>query len=374
VHLDAVFSEWPAMIDTQLLSEAGPGAAFSTGLATDDSSLYVAARLRQWDNAKGEKERIQVRLWFLKGGVHGPPLDLSLEIPAGRRGAGTASLGPAGGAPTILRGAEVHVEPHTRGFNLEASIPWKAIPLARESLLGLRGAVGYEFQGRWTSGILVGFGYPDGTLVPLPMEQTLLSSLDADAHRLWPGATRSWIDAGGDMPHAADLLGDARLERIGKMGGQVSICEIESPGRAGRCQRLDYGAASRIEAIETHDVLGRGKDDLIIRYWKPTGAADHHVLEVLSPGASGQFRPVFRHELAVHMHCCGNEGNAAPNVRSEAKISTGSIEIRADKAWRLTRKTFKEPPLGDGILPLVTPWDASTRRHYVVKEGRFVAD
>ena len=350
------------MIETEVFTEAGPGAEFAIGLATDGATLYVAARLRRWTVADGDKERIQVRLRFLRGSAHGPPLDVWLAIPRGRRGGGAVTLASPGGAAESVRGARMHVEPYSQGFNLEAAIPWEALPPAVESRLGLRASVGYEFQGRWVNGVVVGFGYPDGALVPLPIEQSLLSDLDPEARRLWPGAMRSWLDAGGDFPYATDILGDARLERIGRIGGRVSICRVESSGASGRCQRLDYGPGTRIEGIEAHDVFARGKKDLIVRYWRPTSTANHLVLEVLTPAANDDLRPVFRHEVSVYMHCCGSEANAPPHVRSEVRIGSGAIEIRAERPWRLTQRTFNEPPLGDGILPIVAPWDNPPRR------------
>lgn len=357
VELDAVFSEWPELLETTVAGGEGPGPSLGVGLATDGELLFIAARLRRSHRGEGRAaERIHLRFWFLNEATSGSPVDLWLPIPSSRRGDGSTGF-------TLMR-----VEPFSDGFNLEAAVPWKALLPSGATRWGLRANVTYSTSTEF------GFSAPTGTLVPCPEEQTLLAELESDAHRLWPGATRSWLDAGGDFPVAADLVGDERFERLGRMGGRVSVCRFDGPPLVRPCRVLDFGAGTRIERIETHAVLGRGKKDLLVRYWRPTSAAQHLVLELLTPQANDEWRAVFRHELEVIMNCCGSEANAPPYVRNEVHIEPGAIEIRAGRTWRVAHDTFTEPPLGGEVYGLLLPWVDPPLRRYVVSQGRFVRD
>jgi hypothetical protein len=372
VDVDGALGEWPALLETTGTTETGR--AFAVELATDDTQLYLAARLHESRDApaQGDVERLHVRLWFLDEAAHGPPLDVWLAIPPGRQGSGAVTLAEGDGAPEPVAGARMQVQGSPRELALEGAIPWSALPPSQRSPLGLRASVAYERERPSGQRAVVGIGTPDGGLLPSPLEQSLLSDLDEEARRLWPRATRRWLDAGADFPYAADILSDARLERIGRVGGRVTVCRTAGAGVAGRCQALDYGRDARIAGIEAREVLGRGKKDLVVLYWTPTSTAQHLVLDLLAPDDGQWLRSVFKHEVSVSMHCCGSEGNAPPHVRGEVTLEQGAVEIRAEQAWRASERTFNEPPLGNGVLPPVMPWDSPPRRRYVVKEGRLV--
>ncbi len=369
--IDGDLREWTHLVDGAALAP-DVSSSLAVALAADEEAFYVAAQVGR-GRALAPDERVTVRLRFLENGTSSAPWLVSVHVPAARSGGARVMLAaPAkDGSPlpeTPIDTAQATTRTTTDGFSLEARVPWSSLAPSARSRLGLHAAVTYAAGGHERAA--VGMSDASETLCPTRVEQDLLARLDPTAKLLWPHAARSWIDAGGDFPIAVDVSGDARFERIGRLGGQVSVCE-SSDGATGHCEVRDYGPDARVSGVEAKRLTRSGKDDLVVRYWRSVKAAQHEVLEVLPRIADKSLAPVFEHEVGVSV-CCGSEAYAPPHVTDRVTFAPGEISVVAEKAWRLDAKKLTEPPLGGTIVPIVTPWDVPSTRRYVWKDRAFV--
>jgi len=385
IDLDGRLSEWPALVRAEQMSMAGPGTRFEFGLATDGVQLFVGARVSNQPPPFPREEHVEITLRFmtvvekprdLRGSPPpavcpplppGKPWILSLKIPAAG-GASTAESHEPGGVPTRLSAASVRVQRRADGFEVEASMPWSAIRPAAAGMLALRAGAVYHAN---SMQLRIG---DDQTFAPLPFEQLMMVNLDEYARHLvtWLKPTELW----SDCPFVADLLGDARYERISVVGDKVTVCRS-----AGTCEEIAF---ERLDGIEARDVTGRGKADLIVKHTKSAGVGDsrmdHEVLEIWSPRREPAeipyevLAPIFRHEVAVRL-CCASEMYVPPALGAAVKLERGLIEIRAHARWRAWDRT-RHPvvPLGGEILPPVLPWDRPPVHRYRWRGGAFVAE
>ena len=369
--IDGDLREWTHPVHGTVLAP-DVSSSLAVALAADEDAFYVAAEVGG-GRALAPDERVTVRLRFLENGTSSAPWLVSVHVPATRSGRAPVTLAaPAkDGSPspeTPIGNAEARTRSTIEGFSLEARVPWSSLAPAARSRLGLHAGVTYAAGGHERA--TVGMSNASETLCPTRVEQDLLARLEPTAEPLSPHASRSWIDAGGDFPIAVDISGDARFERVGRLGGTISVCE-SSDGATGYCEVRDYGPDARVSGVEAKRLTRSDKDDLVVRYWRSVKTAQHEVLEVLPRTADKSLAPVFEHEVGVSL-CCGSEAYAPPHVTDRVTFAPGEISLVAERAWRLDAKTLTALPLGGTILPIVTPWDVPSTRRYVWKDGAFV--
>ncbi|MDC0740753.1 hypothetical protein [Polyangium mundeleinium] len=359
VEIDGKLDEWRDLVSGVSAVPDAPD-TFAATLGADDAALYIAARIRP---ARDGSATVKLRLRFLDRGTSSAPWEVSV---AARSGAVTVRA-PGGPPPTAVSDASARFQISGDETTLEARIPWTALAPAARSRVGIRAALVYERDGHERA--VIGMGDAEEDLCPMPFEQVLLARLDPIAQRLWPHATRSWFQAGADYPIAVDVTGDSKLERVGKLGNQITVCEPKNTVDA-HCETRTFPGETRVEGAGAQRITRDDKDDLVLHYWRTRDTAEHLVMEVVPVVSGAPLVPIFEHEVSVYL-CCGSEANAPPHIRDAVAISPRTIEISAERPWRLSESKFTEAPLGGTIRPVVTPWEKPPKRRYVFVNGAF---
>ncbi|MDI3284628.1 hypothetical protein [Polyangium sp. 15x6] len=357
VEIDGKLDEWRNLVSGASVVPDSPD-TFAATLGADDAALYIAARI----HPARDGATVKLRLRFLDRGTSSAPWVVSVAA----SGAVTVRE-PGGPPPTVVSDASARFQISGDETTLEARIPWTALAPAARSRVGIRAALVYERDGHERA--VIGRGDAVEELCPMPFEQVLLASLDPIAQRLWPHATRSWFQAGADDPIAVDVTGDSKLERVGKLGNQITVCEPKNTVDA-HCETRTFTGETRVEGADAQRITRDDKDDLVLRYWRTRDKAEHLVMEVVPVVSGAPLVPIFEHEVSVYL-CCGSEANAPPHIRDVVAISPRTIEISAEKPWRLSESKFTEAPLGGTIHPVVTPWEKPPKRRYVFVNGAF---
>jgi len=364
VKLDGVLKEWPARTPAnENLSGKTDGLSLGVSVQYDDGKLYVAGevgdpRLTRTSKHGDGDDHVTLTLGF--PGARGVIKAYEVGFFAGKPGESVGAVkwkeGPSKGE--VVPGAKIVESDVKGGYVFEAAIPWATFPEARTMRVGLRAAFRYEDGDGTKTVASIGNGRGDtghaSELPPLPTapEQAVTSGLLAQKNL---ATTAPRIDV------FADVAGDERKERISVFGKFFTIC---GPGYRGGHQFFWRETAGELASVETRDVTGRGKDDMIVRrrVTAPSGAV-HEVLEVWSVAKGDEPQAVFSHEISV------TEPGGKRKVANAVRVAAKEIEVTVEPGGGWDAASFKEPSAGEEAV--LVPWGTVKSRTFKVEGGKF---
>jgi len=364
IKLDGVLKEWPARTDAkEVLSGKGDGLALAVGVQMDDTKLYVGADVTDPALARGSHhgdadDHLSLTLAFPsgRGGLKAYEIGLWPGKPGESSGAVKWLAGPSSGQD--VAGAKLVESDVKGGVTVEAAIPWATFPEARTMRVGMRAAFRYHAgDGSAIRGVIgtgPGSFERPGELLALPTaaEQAVTDGLLTQKNL---AGTAPKIDV------FADVAGDERKERISVFGKFFTIC---GPGYRGGRQFFWREVAGELASLETRDILGRGKDDMIVRRRVASGGVTHELIEVWTTGGTDRDEPatIFTQEIAIF------ESGGKKRVTNAVHLSGKEIEISVEPAVGWDASSFHEATAGEeGIL---LPWGTVRSRTFKVEKGK----
>ncbi len=363
IKLDGVLKEWPARYSAkESLSGKTDGLGLAVAVLSDDARLYVGAEIADPSLARTSRH-----------GDADDHVSMTLAFPAGRGGLKAYEIGFFAGKPGessgVVRwlagpskgqdvaGAKIVESDVKGGFVFEAALPWSTFAEARTMRVGLRAAFRYhDGDGTSIRGVLGtgpgGVEHP-GALPALPTaaEQAVVDGL------LGP---KNLAGVAPKIDVFADVSGDDRKERISVFGKFFTIC---GPGYRGGRQFFWREVAGELASLETRELTGRGKDDMIVRRRVTSGGIVHEMLEVWSVEAGDEPVTLFTHEISI------SDPAGKRRLANAVRVSAKEIEISVEPAHGWDASSFREPTAGeDGIL---LPWGTVRSRTFKLEKGKY---
>ena len=364
VKLDGVLKEWPARYAaTQPLAGKTDGLGLAVAVQTDETKLYVGVEITDPALARSSKhgegdDHVSMTLAFPagRGGLKGYELGFFAGKPGESSGVVKWLAGPSKGQE--VAGAKIVESDVKNGFAFEAAVPWSTFGEARTMRVGLRATFRYhDGDGSSIRGVLgTGPGSVDrpGDLPALPTaaEQAVVDGLLGPKNL---SGTPPRIDV------FADVAGDERKERISVFGKFFTIC---GPGYRNGKQFFWREVAGELASLETRELTGRGKDDMIVRRRTVNSGVTHENLEVWTIAEKGD-EPVtiFTQEIAI------SDSASKKKIANAVRVSAKEIEVSVEPAVGWNAASFKEPIAGEeGIL---LPWGTVRSRSFRLDKGKF---
>ncbi|AKU99798.1 hypothetical protein AKJ09_06462 [Labilithrix luteola] len=360
VRLDGVLKEWHAR---SAAKEALEGSTSGLGLAVavqyDDAKVYVAGEItdpkltRTKAHGDGD-DRVTMTLAFPSG--RGSLKAYEIGFWAGKPGESSGVVKWLSGASKgeSVAGARIVEADIKGGYSFEAAIPWSSFPEARTMRLGLRGALRYhDADGHAVLGTGPGNAEHAANLPALPTasEQAVVDGL------LGPK------NLAGETPKIdvfADVTGDERKERISVFGRFFTIC---GPGYRGGKQFFWREIAGDLVTLETRDLEGRGKDDLVVRRRVTSNAMQHEVLEIWSLGSGDEPVTAFSQEIAI------TSSDGKKRVSNAIRVSSKEVEVSVEPATGWDMSNFPDAPF-EGENAVLLPWGNVKSRTFRYDKGK----
>ena len=357
VRVDGMLREWRRIRRVSLGRGDDGSARFSLGY--DARGLYVAATVR-------DERLIRTR----RPGRQEDALVLTLAVPASRgrwqgreiwlfagvegRSAGSAASGGARGRLRPIRGARVVEARSDEGYELEAFVPWAAVPSAA----------------RWREDGRIAVRLQDVDMEARPEVENAPATAPVD----WAHLDRlpRAIPAGGEHDVIAEFLqrqgmpgrrpkhdlrgdvsGDGRPERVLQVGRFLLVLGAGYRGGEGYdFTALPVRGESDVLAARLMDLTGDGKAELMLRLRQRDDAGNSRDLWQLYRFPGERVDPFFAIELRKET----SAGHVEARLRVQrAGRGAPRIEVRAGRAQGLSPESFREAPASDaeGIL---LPW------------------
>jgi hypothetical protein len=380
VKLDGVLKEWHARTPaSETIAGKTEGLSFGVAVQYDDARLYVAAEVSDPKLARTSAH-----------GDNDDHVSMTIAFPAGRGALKAYEVGFWPGKPGessgVVRwlsgpskgqdvaGAKIVESDVKGGFTFEAAVPWASFAEARAVRVGLRAALRYHDADPTGVRGVIGTGQGSvespASLPPLPTapEQAVVENLLGPKNL---AGTAPKIDV------FADLAGDERRERISVFGRFFTIC---GPGYRGGKQFFWREVAGELIGIETRDVTGRGKDDLVVKRRVLSGTAVHEIVEVWTLAQGDEPTTIFAHQVAI----VSNDGKK--RVIDSVRVSQKEIEVATEPATNWDASTFNETVASDDRLegrecpraictgtvePILLPWGNVKSRTFRFEKGTF---
>ena len=347
-RLDGVLGEWPERVTAgETLSGKSDAIGFATGVQVDNDKIWIAGDVTSasvdhaslviaFPSARGSLEAFEIGFW------------------PGKPGSSSGSVKWKSGASKgkEVSGAKIVEAPRKGGVTFEATIPWATFPAASTTRVGLRAALRYHDA---TGVIATSKGEVDkpSELAPLPTSSEL-AVVDGLLTQKGLAGTAPKIDV------YADVAGDERKERISVFGRFFVIC---GPGYRGGKQFFWREVQGDMATLETRDLEGRGKDDLIVRRRVANGDIAHEILEVWSIPGKSEPITIFSHEIAV--------ADGKRKISNGVRLAPKEIEVSSESATGWDASTFKENS-PEGSDALLLPWGNVKSRTFKLEKGKFV--
>lgn len=361
--LDGMLKEWHARAPAkETLAGKTDGLGLDVAVQSGDEVFWIAAEVTDPKLTRSGKfgeteDHMTMTIAFPSGRGQLKAYEVGLwpGIPGSAPGVVKWTVGPNAGQK--VNGAKV-VEMDTKGgVTLEATIPWSNFPDATR--VGMRAAFRWhDGDGSSVNGVLgTGLGTADkpGDLPALPIsaEQAVLEGL---LEQKGLAGTKPKIDL------YADIAGDDRKERISVFGRFFTIC---GPGyRKGR-QFFWREVQGEIVSLETKELTGHGKEELIVRRRVTQGSTNHDILEVWSiPVNSEEPGTVFAHQISIQ------SGDGKKRVSNAARLASKEIEISTEPAVGWDAASFNETIASD-VEPLLLPWGAIKSKTFKLEGAKF---
>jgi Carbohydrate family 9 binding domain-like len=345
IRIDGDLREWPAKMTElgEMVQGSASGGDPKAGvtLGYDDTTLYCVLRVT-------DKKLYRTSA----AGANEDHATLFLSFPKGQTYEIGLYPGDPGKSPGLVKihgaavpSAKLVEAPTTKGYDIEAAIPWSVFPEAARQRVGLRAAVrltdadagGSVKAVIATSGATVGRALPplltsaeEGLNEYLTKDKGLSSNPQRDAY--------------------GNVSGDAMLERVAVFGPLLAI--VGPTFRGGKefyVGELGIEDASMVTRLELVDLDGDGHDEIVIQ--KRLGAKDHYreVLTITKVGRDDQPFQAFAHEVGLKT----KDGFIANKV----SIHGGIIEIAQGDSDGFDPSTYDEPTPSD-MGGTILPWES----------------
>ncbi len=355
--LDGVPGEWQrelAKLGSNLKGAPAPTDLTAKGaVAYDGKSLYVA---------------VDVTDDTLKGGGNGDRVDLTVVVGSSSTvvsifpGDPGKSPGKATAKGQAISGAKVVEAPRKGGWTLEASIPWAAIDGATSTRVGMRGSLAvFDADGASVDAAVGTAPSTDPAQLPAlatTPEQALTDGLMKDKRLGAP-----------TFQGTANVVGDGMKERVLVFDHYLVV--LGPSYRGGKqyyfADMAVSGASMSVVGLETRDMDGDGRDDLVLRkrFTKTGQKTTREVLHVLSYGTGDVPELIFQHEIGIS----NPKGSIANEVAFATEASKVTITVRAGGAKGLDEASYDEPTEGS-FDPVLLPWGAIQSQTYKLQKGR----
>lgn len=360
--LDGMLKEWHARSPAkETLSGSTAGLELDVAVQSGDDVLWIAAEVADPKLVRSGKfgdreDHMTMTIAFPSGRGQLKAYEIGLwpGIPGSAPGVVKWTSGPAAGQR--VAGAKIVEMDVKGGVTLEATVPWSSFPDAVR--VGMRAAFRWhDGDGGSIAGVL---GTGPGSYekpnelpaLPIAAEQAVVEGL---LEQKGLAGTKPKIDL------YADVAGDNRKERVSVFGRFFTIC---GPGYRKGHQFFWREVEGEIVSLDTKDVTGQGKDDLIVRRRVPHGSASHDILEVWTIGSgSEEPKTIFAQQIGV----ASNDGR---HVTNSARLGAKEIEITTEPAVGWDASSFNETIAGD-IEPLLLPWGTIKSKTFKLDGGKF---
>jgi hypothetical protein len=357
IKLDGVPKEWGGLVSlgyTLKGKNGKPDIEARAGLAYDSNNLYVAADVTDDVLKGGGGDRVEVVIGFPGGTVH--TVNLFPGDPGKSPGAAKSGDG------STISGAKVVEAPNGSGWTLEASIPWSALPTARQVRVGLRGAIFVHDVDSGSSeknviGTAPSSSY--GSLPPLntEAEQSLHDGLLKDKGLRGAPKFNLIADVAGDSTKERVMVFDRYLVVLGsnfRKGSEYYFSDLGVDG-------------NNVVGCETRDLTGDGQQEIILRKRFGSSSKYREMMQVLSFGSSETPTSIFTHEVAVV-----TEAGAVQNeVTFASDGSRTAIKITPGTARGFNAGNYREPT-ETSYDPVILPWGSIASQTYRLSGGAFV--
>lgn len=357
--LDGVPGEWPRELGKLGATRGTASAADLSGkaaVAYDGKDVYVAVDVND-DVFKGGPGGDRVELTLVVGSQE-TTVVLVPGLPG--KSAGKATVGGVD-----VKGAKVVEAPRKGGWTLEAKVPWSAIAGASTLRVGLRGGVFvHDVDGAGSVEAVIG-SHNTQQAASLPAilttpEQALLDGLLKDKK----------LSATPSFQGSANVVGDGMIERV--MVFDRYLVVLGPTFRKGTeyyfADMSVSGSAMKVLGMETRDLDGDGRQDLIFRkrFTKSGSKTSRDVLQALSFGTADTPELVFIHEIGI----TNPKGSIVNEVGLSNENNTTVITIRPGSAKGLDEASYDEPREAS-FEGLLLPWGAVESQTYKWKGKGF---
>lgn len=360
--LDGVLKEWHARSPAKekiagKVDDLGLDVAVQAG----DDTLWLAAeiadtslkRSKAYDSAE---DHVRVVLAFPsgRGTLKAYELGFWPGVPGSSPGAVKWVSGPNAGQK--VAGAKLVENDVKGGVTFEATVPWASFAEAATTRVGLRATFRYHDDG---GGVLA--TGPGGTDKPNELLALPIAAEDAVVAGLLEQKGLSGTKPSIDI--YADIAGDDRKERISVFATFITIC---GPGYRSGKQFFWRELVGEIVSLNTStNVLGRPKEELVLRRRVTQGKATHEILEVWSiPQGKEEPDSVFAQQVMV----VSSDGKQ--KVSNAVHLGAKQIEVTTEPASGWDGATFKEPLASNGVEPLLLPWGAVRSKTFKIENGK----
>lgn len=361
VKMDGVLKEWHQRTPAkETLAGSSAGIGFAVAVQYDDGKIYVGgeitdAKLTRSSAHGAGDDHVSMTLAFPAGRGQLKAYDIGFW--AGKPGENAGAVkwlsGPNKGES--VAGAKIVEADGKGGYTFEAVVPWASFPEARTMRLGLRAALRYHDA---DSHAIVGTG--PGS-VDKPSELPALPTVSEQAVVDGLLGPKGLLADAPKFDLFADVTGDERKERISVFGSYVTIC---GPGYRDGRQFFWREMPGTLASLETRDLAGRGKEDVVLRRRFTSGNAEHEMLDVWSIGGEGEPQTIFTQEIAI----ASSDGKK--RLSNALRVAGKEIEVSVEPAQGYTQATFQEP-IADGDSGILLPWGTVKSRKYRYEKGRF---
>lgn len=332
IKMDGITKEWPSHVAAKTVVKGSQGAlSFSCGVQYDAEKIYVMGEVSDAS--------------FAAGSDHA---SLVVAFPNGA--AGEVDFYPGKPGETVgsvkLHGTEVgkivEAPGDKGGYSFEAQFPWSVFPESRNVRVGLRGACRYYDN----SGTILATGNGDAKSVSqLPALPT------SPELSLYEGLLSSRGFSVPKIEIYADIAGDAQKERIAVYDRTVTIV---GAGYRGGKEYFYRDLGAELVKIETRDLTGSGKDNVILRRKWESGGSQREWVDIWQ-FKNDEPESIFTHEASIV--------KGANRVTNAMRIAQKEIEITYDKAEGWDAASYREPTTSD-FDPVILPWGAVKSQTY----------
>ncbi len=345
-------TDWVSLeFDAKGSSTANDIAARAT-VAYDGRGLYVAADVTD-DKLVGGGDFVELLLGIPGGSI------ASFRLYPGVAGDSRAQAKDKAGRK--ISGAKIVEAPKSRGYTLEAFIPWRAVPRSSTIRIGYRGAL-YVHDADASKRV-----------------DTIIGSADTRSYAgLPPLSTMTELSLGSGLLRErnirkaprfnlmANVVGDKLLERVLVYDRFLVVL---GPGyRNGEQYYYRDLGTSTIAKLEVKDFTGDGMADLRIDKTVRGSGGTVGVVEVLSYHGGGETPvAVFAQEIRLQLDDGGEISN---DISVSGSGSRTKIRIGAGKASGIDKANFVSAS-STGASPVLLPWGSVASQIFTLTDGTF---
>jgi len=354
IRIDGLLREWPgklvALADTLKGSASDRDPRVSCKIGYDDKHLYVVLKIFD-----GRIVRTQ------KAGAGEDHATLKIAFPKTRGGFSQHEIalypgnpGKVGGVVKVdgrsVPGAKIVEAPVKGGLEVEAQLPWSALPESSRIRVGLRAALSYsDADSPGSVRAVVATGSGRGGALP-PLRLAAEQGLDAALIR-----GKGLSDRPAKVAYG-NVAGDAMIERVAVYDNYLTI--VGPRYRGGKefyFGELGISGGKMVTRLTLVDFDGDGLAEIVVQ--KRMGGSDRfrEVLTVLKLGKDGAPWLAFAHEVGIK--------TPDLEIKNQVKITKREIEIAQGDADGVDAGGYSEP-LPSDMPSALLPWQTVGKKTF----------